>query len=223
MPRSREAGAGGQAGAAGGRLSRCRPPEGAAAPLRPPSRRRWRPVLPGPGGEGGRREGRRAGWRHRHRPEAARPRSCGRGGQPGAPCPFSSFPPPCASAALAKMSRERGCNRWLLLAACAHLFFLVPPLRTWGECPGRAGPPWRGEGGTTGTFGRSAEVTRGGGHGTAGELGGAPEPLPLRHPLSRPGRGSGGRQDVPLPPKFVAVLGWRADGAARAEPVRARV
>ncbi|OPJ81081.1 beta-1,3-glucosyltransferase [Patagioenas fasciata monilis] len=29
------------------------------------------------------------------------------------------------------MSRERGCNRWLLLAACAHLFFLVPPLRTW--------------------------------------------------------------------------------------------
>ncbi|XP_072706499.1 beta-1,3-glucosyltransferase isoform X2 [Ciconia boyciana] len=28
------------------------------------------------------------------------------------------------------MSREPGCNRWLLFAACTHLFFLLPPLRT---------------------------------------------------------------------------------------------
>ncbi|KAL9866456.1 beta-1,3-glucosyltransferase isoform 3-T3 [Geothlypis trichas] len=36
---------------------------------------------------------------------------------------------PCGSAAPAKMSREPGYSRWLLFAACAHLVFLLPPLR----------------------------------------------------------------------------------------------
>lgn len=100
------------------RRSHCRPPEGAAAALRLPSAssRRWRPVLPGPGG-GGRGGG---SWRrHRHPPEAAHPRSCGRGGQRALRAPLL-FPPPRAA--------RRPSPRCLgILAAAAGSFWPLAP------------------------------------------------------------------------------------------------
>lgn len=51
----------------------------------------------------------------------------------------------------------------------------------------------------------------------AGEVEGAPEPPPLPHPSVPPREGKrAGRQEAPLPPKFVSELGWSVDGAARA-------
>lgn len=156
----RAAGCRGLRGAAGGR-SRRRGACPAAARQRAP---RWPLRLPLPPGAGGRscralagrregtgREGREGGRAGGGTATSRRPLARAPAAEAGSrerrapllvllpPPPHHHHPAACGSAALAKMSREPGCNRWLLFAACAHLFFLLPPLRTRGEWPG-AGP-----------------------------------------------------------------------------------
>lgn len=226
---------GGGPGRAGGSRNGClrlaagsgSPEPSAASPAaarqrapRPPLGLRLLPALaPGPagpwrgGGKGRRRGGRAGGGTATSR----RPLGRAPAAEAGSRACRAPLRLPAASrrAALAKMSREPGCNRWLLFAACAHLLFLLPPLRTRGEWPG-AGPGRHGEG-----KGGDARSLRGGGEREEGTgqnwkaWGGCWSHSHFLTPLSRPVRESG-RGGWTFPLKFVSELGWSADGAARA-------
>lgn len=188
------------------RLSRCRPPEGAAAPARP----RLLPALaPGAAGprRGGRREGEEGG------PAAAPPPAGGRWAallrqrlpRSSAPRPAAGRPwPRCLGSAAAAAG---SCS---LPAPTSYFFSRRSVLGVSGRGPGRDAMAR----GREQTLGPSAEALGVEGAGQSWKAGGGRRRRVLT-PLSRPVR-EGGLGGWRCPLKFVSELGWSADGAARA-------